>query len=681
MPFVDCFFRTLLVLIPLISPAQAADESVIRAIGAKLPEETVTALATAGKPTQLNRRAYPEAGRFSPREIAQILCGKTTTAYLDQLKQANSLSDDDLAHPQGEKTYLIKFPKCLFIAEFGNPITYQVIEGDTLSSIRRLFTGTEGNTVSNAEFFRLSPSTVASGRLPIGATVAIPFATTSVPATQPGVSSVLSSVASVTQNRAPLVQVARANDYVSVGETQPRSAGIVALSENPPDCGTKANPPFDAQAVAGALAFAQARAARSDRSIPPQPVNVLVVDNGFAGAQEKSPTELTFRKPAFASQFFYQDRQMYDPPLGPTAEFGDGIAPLDVSGGASPLNGHGTHVTGLVLGGPGFLPFRSLLAGAGMDSPALLKITEMNVGRGKVVLLDGSAATIGTQIGMLFRDYIINLSLEYGRSSTANFKDLLGNGVPGKRHLYVVAAGNDGRDAQNSVPASLGGSGSDIVLTVAALNPAGNLEALSNYGSNSVDIAAPGCRIASWIDMSGPLVELSGTSQATPIITFETVVMRTVSGAPAADLKAQAILSGDLLPLADRPRIRSHLKANIVRALYLHDDELEYVDEQQQSRRVLGVLRSIGTLACEGGGSSVDQTSLGAFKSDGQTAYAFTRDRNPPCPTDPAADIKVAFEQLYSVPPPRDAKPDLEATIIEIPLARVRDITTRLIVH
>lgn len=80
---------------------------------------------------------------------------------------------------------------------------------------------------------------------------------------------------------------------------------------------------------------------------------------------------------------------------------------------------------------------------------------------------------------------------------------------------FVAAAGNDGINNEKypTYPASYDASN---IISVAAIDPAtGLLASFSNYGSKSVDIAAPGVNILSTYPNSG-YAFMSGTSMATP---------------------------------------------------------------------------------------------------------------------------------------------------------------------
>lgn len=89
--------------------------------------------------------------------------------------------------------------------------------------------------------------------------------------------------------------------------------------------------------------------------------------------------------------------------------------------------------------------------------------------------------------------------------------------------VFVCAAGNDGNDndSKKYYPAdySQGQTFSDRVITVGAINSAGNKASFSNYGAQSVSIFAPGDSILSsvplTIDSTG-YQRWNGTSMATP---------------------------------------------------------------------------------------------------------------------------------------------------------------------
>ena len=82
--------------------------------------------------------------------------------------------------------------------------------------------------------------------------------------------------------------------------------------------------------------------------------------------------------------------------------------------------------------------------------------------------------------------------------------------------LFVAAAGNaaEDNDVVPQFPANYSTSNSGVIA-VAAINSDGTLSTFSNYGSNSVQIAAPGHLVWSTI-ISGLYLPSSGTSMAAP---------------------------------------------------------------------------------------------------------------------------------------------------------------------
>ena len=112
--------------------------------------------------------------------------------------------------------------------------------------------------------------------------------------------------------------------------------------------------------------------------------------------------------------------------------------------------------------------------------------------------------------------------------------------------LVVAAAGNSGtsNDASPQYPANYGsGSNADAnVLSVAASNSSDQLASFSNYGANTVDLAAPGVSIYS--TYLGAYATMSGTSMAAPEVTGVAALCWAVDpNATVAQVKA-AILQG-----------------------------------------------------------------------------------------------------------------------------------------
>jgi thermitase len=130
-------------------------------------------------------------------------------------------------------------------------------------------------------------------------------------------------------------------------------------------------------------------------------------------------------------------------------------------------------------------------------------------------------------------------------SALYNSIQKLNDGVT--QSLFIAAAGNDALNA-DTTPMYPAGLQLDNIVSVAATDANDKLAYFSNYGVNSVDIAAPGVDIIS-TGLSNTYVSLSGTSMATPFVSSVAALLAYKKvNATAAEIK-NALMSGvDILP-------------------------------------------------------------------------------------------------------------------------------------
>ena len=169
-------------------------------------------------------------------------------------------------------------------------------------------------------------------------------------------------------------------------------------------------------------------------------------------------------------------------------------------------NNHGTHVAGTIgaIGNNGvgvaginwsisLMPLKFLSAsGSGLVSRAVMAI-DYAVNKG-VKLTNHSWGGA---------NYSVSLAAAIGRARDAG-------------HIIVAAAGNSGQNLDSSpqYPASYSTSYNNVV-TVASVNSSDQLASSSNYGVNTVTLAAPGVSILSTVRNNG-YSYFSGTSMAAP---------------------------------------------------------------------------------------------------------------------------------------------------------------------
>ena len=186
-------------------------------------------------------------------------------------------------------------------------------------------------------------------------------------------------------------------------------------------------------------------------------------------------------------------------------------------------HGHGTHVAGTIgaagdnrIGIVGVMPQVSLMGIKFLDA----------AGSGRVS--DAIAAI----------NYMVRMKESFGINIVAANNSWGGGGYSGalesaiaRAHdagiIFVAAAGNDGLDIDffPSFPAAYEVPN---VVSVAALDSEGNLASFSNFGSEGVDLAAPGVSIMSTLP-GGTYGSYSGTSMAAPHVTGLVALLSSVS--------------------------------------------------------------------------------------------------------------------------------------------------------
>ena len=648
--------------------AEAADTALaeyttIRATGPQLPQPVVKFVAEELPPTRLGRNQYPEAGAFTPEQIVKVLCGSVRNDYMGLLMARFHLNPTDLQKPIGTRVYDIDWPACLFVKNQPSNAIYTVHTGDTLSALRQRFTGVTGNVATNARFFGIPTAQAATGKLSPGQQLQVPYTTSALTVHAP---TFQGSVLKLQQLAADIVPSGNSGDLLQVAT--PASGRIVTFMGgngtepvDPPECAGAIGPPFDLARLHAAYAFARTRATALNAHIGA--VSVFVVDNGFFGVRPNTSSGITSGK-HFPQQYF--DTYVWGGTaglIGPiTPEQSGDISPLNVLNqftSADSVSGHGTHVTGLILGGPAWSPYQPEAFALG--GVPLVRIAEMNIGRGSENLVPDAHTLLSRTFSLSTTSYVVNMSISYDGSTPGIAQSLafMNEATAGASpHLFVVAAGNDSLgNTLDKYPAAFGASAS--VVTVAAVGPDGTLTGFTNMGS-TVDVAAPGCHISSWIDDSDAVVPLTGTSQAAPTVTFEAVLMRSLTGASPSQIKARIIASGDLLSDKDQSRLATPIAVNLEKALYLFDDYVRYSDNYGE-HEILGTVLRLDGMSCTSPSGPVPGDFVRAFKTRAATKYLFYAPTSAPMTICPA-QVDISKGRLVFAPKFKIDRPNYPRT-------------------
>lgn len=165
-------------------------------------------------------------------------------------------------------------------------------------------------------------------------------------------------------------------------------------------------------------------------------------------------------------------------------------------------NGHGTHVAGTIAARNNSIGAIGVAAGARVVAIKVLTSSGSGSTSGVIAGVDYVAATANSSD-------VANMSLGGGISQALDDAVVAAasKGIP-----FVLAAGNDGANANNSSPARANGAN---VYTVSAFSNGDRWASFSNFANPPIDWAEPGVSIYSTY-RGGGYATLSGTSMAAP---------------------------------------------------------------------------------------------------------------------------------------------------------------------
>lgn len=582
-------FAVMLLFTVSASPLLAAErELLVRAIGQLPRKELVTYLAATAQPSNILPAEHPDYARLTFREIAFKLCGTVHDGYLEALAARNGGTNLNPDAVSGELAYRLNWPACF---EVRLNVQHRVRRGEHPTGIRSDLTGEYAAGPELDAFFAPSGIDPRDRRLATGRLLTLPYATlkTKVRIPEQSAAEFIAAIRSAGGRRVQVEAARSRGALIGPAGGQTLASGGECTYETDPDY------PFSALAVAAAF---------NRLETPKNNVYVAIFDNGFFGVPctasgcpppLASAAEYSSRFPRtfFAPPSFYQS---YGANIGVNHVLGPLNYPQLKPDDVNEVSGHGTHVAGLVLGGPTFEPYRRHLTEGGQSWSRLL-LSIVAVARGTLDLEPQTESRIGTALDAMVRPDIVNMSLAFDDTSTqAVFNKLLER----SQTLFVAAAGNDASDLSERplFPAALGGRGRANFITVASIDSTGRLSGFSNFG-DAADIAAPGCKIVSWLNAEGEDIPLSGTSQAAPLVSFAAALLKSrLDPITPQALKNRLIVAGDLISDSEsRSRIWSGTRLNIAKAL-LADQDYIAIRDGQKTVTYLGHVQRFTGVSC-----------------------------------------------------------------------------------
>lgn len=617
---------------------------------------------------------------LTPRSVIVSRCGSIQPAYVEEFQAANLPRKVTLDEQLGSQDSDLVWPACLYVAIYPNGYPTTLRKDEFASHAYLRLTGGGGDAAAIQNFF---PG-IDINKLQPGASLRAPYVTRPVELTLDTLAPDAFWLALQKEaKQAPGIEtvISRIN--------APDKGAVIVAADDSTGCKPQSGAPYDVKAVVEAFKHAKERA--SQERVHLQIPRITVVDNGFFGADSRVAEDAAFDGSPFPRNLFLPESGSVVAKRFPSGNLV--IYPINYSNNVSPGpdSTHGTHVTGLVLGGPDFFPYHDVLRGTG----GWAEVTILNVGAGQRSLLKGAEQLLLTNLDGVGR--IVNMSIAYDRAAYRNLSTTFDDLFRTRRHLYVASAGNDGGEVADKVyPAGFGGPQSENLVTVAALDDEGRFASFSNQGARTVDLAAPGCEIKSWIQNDKEQAPLSGTSQAAPLVTFTAALLRTFSDdLDVRYLKARLVASGSLLHPNEQAFTAFRVGLNIPRALYWFDDYVRVRKGKRaanpadkpdaapakdwESVEYLGTVSQLTGLRCQQSTNQSDPRDIWAFKRGKLRDWLYLGKGNwtlgAPCEANVGKAGKLAFVPAYRITPEGLVK--VQETADTIPLAEVEEVIFR----
>ena len=260
-----------------------------------------------------------------------------------------------------------------------------------------------------------------------------------------------------------------------------------------------------------------------------------------------------------------------------------GINAITSTGNPMDDDGHGTHIAGII--GAVANNGRPNVGVAWKVKLMALKFLDAN-GGGKI---SDEIKCIDYAIAKGAR--IINMSFGDNAYSQAEFdalKKAMDNGI-----LVVASAGNESVN-NDSIPTYPASYNLGNIISVAALNRYNQLADFSNYGSNSVHIAAPGDSIFScWNGSDQDYKTVSGTSMAAPYVSgVAALVLSAYPDIGVTQLRSQILNSGTVVQSLSG-KVSTGARLDAYRALNVFGDGILEITISPENGSIIPAGRTI----------------------------------------------------------------------------------------